>query len=179
MQEREVRRSVSVRGRRVKAAPSYWKTLVGILSGTFVLILIILNLFTFVFSVVQYYGDGMEPSLKNRQILVLRKTDQVEKGDIVAFYYNNKVLVRRVICTGGEMLTIDKGGNVYIDGKLEEEPYVGDLSMGQCNISFPYNVPIGQFFVMGDNRPVAMDSRLSEIGTISKDRIIGKVLFVK
>jgi len=177
MQERNAQRTVSVRGRRVKAAPSYWKTLLGILGGAFVLILIILNLFTFVFSVVQYYGDGMEPSLENRQLLLIRKTDRVEAGDIIAFYYNNKALVRRVICTGGEVITIDKGGAVYIDGKQLDEPYVEKPSIGQYNISFPYSVPIGRFFVMGDNREIAMDSRLAEIGPISADRIIGKVVW--
>jgi len=176
--ERDAQNIVSTRGRRVKAAPAYGKTAVGILASVFVLVLILLNLFTFVFSVVRYYGDGMEPSLENRQVLVIRKTDQVKEGDIVAFYYNNKALVRRVICTGGSVINIETSGLVSVNGQRVEEPYVSAPSIGQCNVSFPYSVPVGQVFVMGDNRAIAMDSRLTEIGTISADRLIGKVVLV-
>ena len=181
MQEKRGQKIVSVSGKRVKAAPSYGKTMMVIAAAALVLILVLVNLFSFTFSVVQYYGDGMEPSLQNRQILLIRKTDgakKVEEGDIVAFYYNNNVLVRRVICAGGRVISIDDTGAVAIDGEPLEEPYLSSASVGQCNISFPYNVPAGQYFVMGDNRAVAMDSRLSEIGTISEDRILGKVILV-
>ena len=179
MREKRGQKIVSVTGKRVQAAPSYVKTLLLIVGGALALILVLINLFSFTFSVVQYYGDGMEPSLQNRQILLIQKTDEgarVEAGDIVAFYYNNNVLVRRVICTGGSMFSMDDAGTVSVDGTRLEEPYLSSTSVGQCNISFPYNVPVGQYFVMGDNRAVAMDSRLSEIGTISGDRILGKVI---
>ena len=175
--ENNTQKIVSTRGRRVKAAPSYGKTAAAIVAGALVLLLLLLNLFTFVFSVVRYSGDGMEPTLKNRQVLILRKTDQVEEGDMIAFYYNNKALVRRVICTGGKTISLDRGGAVSIEGEALDEPYISQASLGQCNISFPYNVPVGRYFVMGDNRAIAMDSRLSEIGTISGDRIIGKIIF--
>ena len=181
MRERRTQRAFSTAGKRVQAAPSYGKTVAVIAGIVFALVLVLLNLFTFTFSVVQYYGDGMEPSLQNRQVLLIRKTggnERIEEGDIVAFYYNNKALVRRVICTGGKMISVDENGTVSIDGKPVEEPYVQSPSAGQCNISFPYTVPVGQYFVMGDNRAIAMDSRLSEIGTISGDRILGKVVFV-
>jgi len=181
MREKRRQKIISMTGKRVQAAPSYGKTMALIAGGALVLILVLINLFSFTFSVVQYYGDGMEPSLQNSQILLIRKSDgnaRVEEGDIVAFYYNNNVLVRRVICTGGSVLSIDDAGAVTVDGKLLEESYVSSASVGQCNISFPYNVPVGQYFVMGDNRAVAMDSRLSEIGTISRDRILGKVILV-
>lgn len=165
-------------GKRVQAKASFGKTALKIGAVALVLILVLLNLFTHVFMVVRYYGDGMEPTLSDRQILILLKTDDVKQGDITAFYYNNKVLVRRVICEGGRAVSIDEGGKVYINDELLKEPYVEQPSMGQCNIGFPYNVSVGQFFMMGDNRSVAMDSRLTEIGTIPADRIIGKVIFV-
>lgn len=179
MREKRGQKVVSMTGKRMQAAPSYGKTMVLIAGGALALILVLINLFSFTFSVVQYYGDGMEPTLQNRQILLIRKTDgsaKIEEGDIVAFYYNNNVLVRRVICTGGSILSIDDTGAVTVDGTLLEESYLSSASVGQCNISFPYNVPVGQYFVMGDNRAIAMDSRLSEIGTISGERILGKVI---
>lgn len=135
------------------------------------------NLFTHMLSVVHYYGDGMEPTLSDRTILVVAKTTRVSEGDMVAFYYNNKVLVRRIVCEGGKDISIDAAGNVTVDGQLLEEPYVNSRSLGQCNLTFPYSVPVGQYFVMGDNRVIAMDSRLAEIGAISADRVIGKVVF--
>ena len=141
-------------------------------------VVVLLNVFTHVFSVVRYYGDGMEPNLKDRQVLLVLKTDQVNPGDMAAFYYNNKVLVRRVIAGSGASLEISDGGTVKIDGIVQEEPYILEPSLGQCNISFPYTVPNDEFFVMGDNRAIAMDSRLEEIGTIPRGRMIGKILFV-
>ena len=116
--------------------------------------------------------------LRKRQVLLVLKTDQVEQGDIAAFYYNNKVLVRRVIAAGGTSLEISDAGVVTVDGMALAEDYVEDPTFGQCNISFPYTVPYNSFFVMGDNRGIAMDSRLEEIGTIPRGRILGKVIFV-
>lgn len=141
-------------------------------------VVVLLNVFTHVFSVVRYYGSGMEPALQDRQVLLVLKTDQVEQGDIAAFYYNNKVLVRRVIAAGGTSLEISDAGVVTVDGMTLAEDYVEDPTFGQCNISFPYTVPYNSFFVMGDNRGIAMDSRLEEIGTIPRGRILGKVIFV-
>lgn len=140
-------------------------------------VVLLANLFTHALAVVHYYGSGMEPTLSDREILVVAKGASVSEGDMVAFYYNNKVLVRRIICGGGKELSIDSSGVVTVDGQALDEPYVSSRSLGQCNLTFPYNVPAGQYFVMGDNRTIAMDSRLREIGTISADRIIGKVVF--
>lgn len=159
-------------------SPSYGKTAVKIVVAALVIAILLLNLFSHVFSVVQYYGNGMEPSLQDRQILVIRKTDQIEEGDIIACYFNNKILIRRVICEGGKSIAIDETGLVSINNMPLKEPYVVAPSIGQCNITFPYNVSVGQYFVMGDNRSISMDSRLSEIGTIPRDRIFGKVIFV-
>lgn len=155
----------------------YRVTLLRLVLLVAVVIVLALNLFTHVFSVVHYYGESMEPALYDRQILVVHKTDNVGSGDIVAFYYNNKVLVRRVIAEGGSNIAIEENGTVIVDGQTLEEPYVEEAALGQCNISFPCNVPFEEFFVMGDNRPISMDSRLEEIGTVPQDRVLGKVLF--
>ncbi|MBE6963669.1 MAG: signal peptidase I [Ruminococcaceae bacterium] len=168
----------STKGKRERPAPSYRKTALGIVAAVAVVLILLLNLFSHVFSVVQYYGDGMEPTLHDNQVLLIRKTDQVRSGDMIACYFNNKVLVRRVICEGGNSITVDETGAVWINNERLDEPYVETPSLGQCNISFPYTVSVGRYFVMGDNREIAMDSRLSEIGTVSADRILGKIIFV-
>lgn len=148
-----------------------------ILAGILILGIILLNLFGHFFQLVRYYGDGMQPALENGQTLLIAKDAEIAEGDIVAFYYNNKLLVRRVICTGGKQLSVDRDGTVRINDEVLDEPYVAEPSIGQCNQAFPCYVPPNSVFVMGDNRAVAMDSRLKEIGTISADRILGKVLF--
>ena len=155
----------------------YGKTLLRLAILVAVVAVVLLNLFTQVFSVVHYYGQSMEPSLQDRQILVVHKTDKVSRGDTVAFYYNNKVLVRRIIAVGGSSIEIEDNGRVIVDGNVLNEDYVAEAALGQCNISFPYTVPSEEFFVMGDNRPISMDSRLREIGTVPQSRMMGKVLF--
>lgn len=138
---------------------------------------LLLNLFTFVMSVVKYYGTSMSPTLNDGQILIVNKMADIKEGDIIAFYYNNKVLVRRVIATGNSQVSIDVMGRVAVNGEVLEEPYVENLTLGQCNIDFPYNVPSNAYFVLGDDRESSMDSRLFEIGTVSEDRIIGRVVY--
>ncbi len=138
---------------------------------------LLLNLFTFIMPVVKYYGTSMSPTLEDGQILIVSKMAEIESGDIIAFYYNNKVLVRRVVATGNEQISIDIFGAVSVNGEELYEPYIESKTLGQCNLDFPYNVPTGAFFVLGDNRDVSMDSRLEEIGVVTDDRLIGKVVF--
>lgn len=156
---------------------AFYKITLRVLLIIIVLVSLLLNLFTYVTPVVRYYGNGMSPTLADGQILVVNKLSDIESGDVVAFYYNNKVLVRRVIATGSQQVSVDAFSTVSVNGNIMDEPYVKDKTLGQCNISFPYSVPAKSYFVLGDNRALAMDSRLSEIGAVSKDRIIGKVIF--
>ena len=153
------------------------KSVFMVVLAVLVAITVLLNLFTHVLAVARYFGDGMEPKLKNGQTLILRRTENVKEGDIVAFYYNNQLLVRRVICEGGKQITVNNDGSVEINNELLEEPYVEIPSIGQCNITFPHTVAPNHYFVMGDHRSISMDSRLKEIGEISEDRLLGKVLF--
>ena len=170
--------SQTVPGKRVRAKKHPYLNMAVTLAASLLLVVVVLiNLFNHVLPVVRYYGDGMEPTLHSGQLLVLLKTERVQEGDVIAFYYNNKVLVRRVICDGGQQIAIDPAGTVYINGTVQDEPYVEQPSIGQCNLSFPYCVPPNHVFVMGDQREIAMDSRLEEIGPIHTDRILGKVLF--
>lgn len=142
-----------------------------------IVISLLMNLFTFVIPVVKYYGTSMSPTLQDGQILVVNKLAKVKQGDIIAFYYNDKVLVRRVIAEGNQQVSIDIFGEIKVDGQELEEHYVTNKTYGQCNLEFPYYVPTASYFVVGDNRVESMDSRLEEIGTVTEDRLVGKVIF--
>ena len=168
---------ISSKGKRANPSPKYGKITLAVVIALAVAILLLLNVFTYLLTVVNYYGDSMEPELHSGQTLVVARTQKVEEGDVIAFYYNNKVLVRRVICTGGNYIDIADDGRVSINDELIAEPYVQNPTPGQCDIELPYVVPYGKLFVMGDARDVSMDSRLQVIGCISPDRIIGKVIF--
>lgn len=154
----------------VKNAISTW------VISLLIVFIILLNVFSHIVQIVNYSGDSMEPSIRNRQTLLLLKTKEIEKGDIIAFYFNNQILVRRVICDGGNQISVESDGTVLINAKPVEEDYLTAPSIGQCNITFPYLVPMEHLFVMGDNRAISMDSRLKEIGAVPIDRVIGKVL---
>ena len=147
------------------------------LIGLTIAAIILLNLFTHVLQVVRYSGEAMEPSLHNRQTLVVHKTQDVAQGDVVAFYYNNQVLVRRIVGAEGDNIQLTSDGTVLVNSQPLEETYLSAKSRGQTNIDFPYLVPPHSYFVLGDNRAVSMDSRLREIGPVPYDRIIGKVIF--
>lgn len=121
------------------------------------------------------YGSSMAPTLTEGNIVVAFKGSTFKTGDVIAFYYNNKVLVKRVIAGPGSWVDISEDGVVSVDGQVLDEPYVSELSRAECNISFPYQVPDGRYFVLGDNRPASADSRLSTLGSVSEEQIIGQV----
>lgn len=127
--------------------------------------------------VLQIYGSSMTPTLQDGEIIFTLKTNKFERGDIIAFYYNNKILVKRVIAGPGEWVNIDPDGTVYIDGTPLEEPYLTEKAFGDTNIELPYQVPDGKYFVMGDQRSTSADSRNTAVGCISKDQLVGKILF--
>ncbi|MBR3767912.1 MAG: signal peptidase I [Clostridia bacterium] len=127
--------------------------------------------------VLQIYGSSMTPSLNDGEIVISIKSREFESGDIVAFYYNNKVLVKRVIATSGELIDIKEDGTVFIDRTELNEPYITEKSLGNCDLEFPYQVPENRIFVMGDHRSVSVDSRNSVIGCISEEDIVGKIVF--
>ena len=127
--------------------------------------------------VLQIYGTSMNPTLDEGNIVVSVKGTQFETGDVVAFYYNNNVLVKRVIAQAGQWVDIDQDGNVYVDGVQIDEPYVTEKSLGECNIDLPYQVPESRIFVMGDNRDVSIDSRNTSVGCIAEEQLVGKIVF--
>ena len=127
--------------------------------------------------VLQIYGSSMNPTLYDGDILVSVKSGDFQRGDIVAFYYNNKILVKRVIAVQGEWVDIDEDGSVYVNEEKIDEPYVSEKARGECNIETPYQVPDSRLFVMGDHRNVSIDSRSTSIGCVSDEQIVGKLVY--
>jgi len=127
--------------------------------------------------VLQIYGNSMTPTLTEGEIVLSLKGSDFEQGDIIAFYYNNKILVKRVIAVSGEWVEIDNQGNVSVNGEPLDEPYLTDKAMGECDLTFPYQIPEGRCFVMGDHRSTSVDSRSSTIGCIAEEEIVGKIVF--
>ena len=127
--------------------------------------------------VLQIYGSSMAPTLSDGEVVLSVKTGKLERGDVVAFYYNNKILVKRVIAGPGEWVDLDEEGNVYVNGQLLDEPYLEEKALGSYNIELPYQVPDGRWFVMGDHRSVSVDSRDRAIGCVSEEQIVGRLTF--
>ena len=127
--------------------------------------------------VLQIYGASMTPTLDEGEIVVSLKGTDFRQGDIVAFYYNNKILVKRVIAGPGSWVDISADGNVSINGEPLDEPYLVEKAFGECDIELPYQVPDGRYFVMGDHRSTSVDSRHSAVGCVAGEQIVGKIVF--
>lgn len=127
--------------------------------------------------VLQIYGNSMTPTLQDGEIVFSVKNSDMEQGDIIAFYYNNKILIKRVIASSGQWVTVTENGDVFVNDQLLEEPYLTEKSFGDADIEFPYQVPDGKIFVMGDHRATSADSRHSTVGCVSPEQIVGKIVF--
>jgi signal peptidase I len=137
---------------------------------------------TLLMPVLQIYGSSMTPTLSDGDIVVSLKQSEFESGDVVAFYYNNKILVKRVIAKSGEWVDITPEGDVYVgktssDMQLLEEPYLKEKALGDCNIEFPYQVPESRVFILGDHRSVSVDSRNTAVGCVAEEQLVGRLVF--
>lgn len=127
--------------------------------------------------VLQIYGSSMTPTLSDGEIVLSTKTTEMEPGDILAFYYNNKILIKRVIALPGDWVDIDENGVVFVNGEEVPEPYLTERHQGDPDIELPYQVPDGKLFVMGDHRSTSVDSRHKEVGCVAEEQIVGKIIY--
>lgn len=161
--------------KRIRKGTYYRQALKGTISVLLVVAAVAVLITTLFLPIVQISGDSMSPALEHDEIVVLLKTKKFERGDIIAFYYQGKILLKRVVALPDDEVVIDTEGNVYVNGEILEETYVTEKVLGDCNLEFPYKVPGTSYFVLGDRRANSVDSRNSAIGAISQDNIIGKV----
>lgn len=167
--------SVDQERKRLRRSLYYRQALRGTISVLIVVAAIAVLITTLFLPILQISGDSMAPTLEHDEILVLLKTTSLDRGDLIGFYYQGKILLKRVIALPEETVVIDGEGNVYVNEQLLEEPYVTEKSLGDCDLEFPYTVPGDGYFVMGDKRTNSIDSRNSVIGNIKHEDIIGKV----
>ena len=161
--------------KRIRRGFYYRQALRGTISVLVVVAAVAVLITTLFLPILQISGDSMSPTLEHNEIVVLLKTKNFKRGDLIGFYYQGKILLKRVIALPEDEVAIDADGNVYVNGELLDEPYVTEKCTGDCDLEFPYKVPGTSYFVMGDQRTNSVDSRNSAIGSISRDDIMGKV----
>lgn len=161
--------------KRIRKASYYRQSLRGTVSVLVVVAAVAVLIATLFLPILQISGDSMSPTLEHDEIVVLLKTKELDRGDLIGFYYQGKILLKRVIALPEDVVVIDRDGNVYVNEELLEEPYITDKCLGDCDLEFPYTVPGTGYFVMGDQRSNSVDSRNSVIGAIAQEDIIGKV----
>ncbi len=162
---------------RVRYRSRYLSTLRSTISTLIVVAAVAVLVATIWMPVLQIYGSSMTPTLQEGDVIVSLRGSKFEKGDLVAFYLGNKILVKRCIAGPGQWVDIDEDGNVYVDGTQLDEPYLTEKAFGDCNIDLPYQVPDNRYFCMGDHRSTSVDSRHTEIGCVSEEQIVGKIVF--
>ncbi len=168
--------AVAAERKRLQYQRKYRRTLLTTIYALIVVAAAAVLIATMLLPVLQVSGSSMEPTLSDGDIVVLLKSASFETGEPVAFYYQNKLLLKRVIAGPGDIVDIDEEGNVYVNGEMLDEPYVTDKAFGESDLEYPYEVPEGKYFVMGDSRATSIDSRSSAIGCIETDLIVGKVI---
>lgn len=162
--------------RRERHRRSYRSTLTSTISALLVVAAIAVLVSMLWLPVLQVVGESMTPTISEGNIIVAPKGSAFQKGDVIAFYYNNKILVKRVIGNAGEWINIDADGNVFVNDVPLDEPYVQEKAFGDCNITLPYQVPDGKIFVMGDHRATSADSRNTAVGCVAEEQIVGRVM---
>lgn len=162
--------------KRVKYRREYGKLLRNTISSLIVVAAIAVLVSMLFLPVLRVTGTSMTPTLQNDELVVCRKRGTFQSGDIIAFYFNNKILLKRVIGVAGDIIDIDDSGTVYVNGEALDEPYLNEKALGECDIELPYQVPDERIFVMGDHRSTSVDSRSTAVGCVAEEAVVGKVI---
>ena len=170
-------KQVETERKRYRRQKAYNKALSGTIYVLTIVAAVAVLIATLVLPVLQIEGTSMEPTLVNGDVVLLTKTTSFDRGELCGFSWNNKLLIKRVIGIPGDWIAIDTDGTVYLNGEKLDEPYAEQLSVGECDLEFPFQVPQEQYFVLGDMRESSIDSRNTLIGCVAKDQIVGKVFF--
>ena len=160
----------------VRSKGRYRQALRGTIGTVIVVAAIAVLVATLLLPVIRVTGVSMQPGFQPGDILVGRKTNDLTPGDICSFYFNNKLILKRIIAMGGDIVEISEEGRVRVNGTELEEPYVSEYALGQCDLEFPFEVPLNTVFVLGDNRDNSVDSRVTNFGCIEETEIVGKVM---
>ena len=161
--------------KRIRRGLYYRQSLRSTVSVLVVVAAVAVLIATLFLPILQISGDSMSPTLQHDEIVVLLKTKEFDRGDLIGFYYQGKILLKRVIALPEDDVVIDSDGNVYVNQCLLEEPYVTEKVLGDCDLDFPYKVPGTGYFVLGDQRSNSVDSRNSVVGAIPREDIIGRI----
>lgn len=162
---------------RIKYVNAYKKALFSTVYALIIVAAVAVLVSSLLLPVMQISGNSMDPTLCNNDIIVLFKTKTYSSGQLCSFSWNNRTLIKRIIAGAGDWVEIKEDGTVIVNGEELEEPYVVEKALGECDITFPYQVPEKSYFVLGDKRDVSIDSRNTVIGCVSEDQIIGRVFF--
>ncbi len=162
---------------REKYNQKYRKVLTSTLSSLVVIAAIAVLIATLALPVLQIEGSSMEPTLNDDEIVVLIKTDNLKRGQLCCFSYQNKFLIKRIIGIPGDTVSIDENGYVFINGEAIPEPYILDRALGECDVTFPVTVTDNHYFILGDHRSTSIDSRSSVVGLVDSEQIVGRIFF--